>query len=101
MPSISVLEIFPITHVPKGEPWEIVRMKLAGQLPNQLPTSRSAPFIHPAACCRAFCSPAGPCDVRGVMLHLGPGAFRKQVPPSPDVPSWNTVGWISTFPYGE
>ena len=28
----------------------------------------------------------GPCDVRGAMLHLGPGASRKRVPPSPDIP---------------
>jgi hypothetical protein len=27
--------------------------------------------------------------VRGVMLHLGPGASRKRVPPSPDLPSGN------------
>ena len=59
---------------------------------------------HPAACCHACCSPAGPCDVRGVMLHLGPGASRKRVPPSPDVPSGNTLGSItraqSQVPYG-
>ena len=29
------------------------------------------------------------------MLHLGPGAFRKRVPPSPDVPSGNTLGSIT------
>ena len=39
--------------------------------------------------------PAGTCDVRGVMLHLGPGASRKRVPPSPDVPSGNTLGSIT------
>jgi hypothetical protein len=36
----------------------------------------------------------GTCDVRVVMLHLGPGASRKRVPPSPDVPSENTLGSI-------
>jgi hypothetical protein len=29
------------------------------------------------------------------MLHLGPGASRKRVPPSPDVPSGNTLGSIT------
>ena len=33
--------------------------------------------------------------MRGVMLHLGPGASRKRVPPSPDVPSGNTLGSIT------
>ena len=29
------------------------------------------------------------------MLHLGPGASRKRVPPAPDVPSGNTLGSIT------
>jgi hypothetical protein len=33
--------------------------------------------------------------MRGVMLHLGPGASRKRVPPSPDVPSGNNLGSIT------
>ena len=49
----------------------------------------------PLACCHASCWPLGPCDVRGVMRHLGPGASRKRVPPSPDVPSGNTLGSIT------
>jgi hypothetical protein len=55
----------------------------------------SAPPNIPLAAVTRAASPAGPCDVRGVMLHLGPGASRKRVPPSPDVPSGNNLGCIT------
>ena len=56
---------------------------------------RSAPPGIPLAAVTRAAGPAGTCDVRGVMLHLGPGASRKRVPPSPDVPSGNTLGSIT------
>ena len=49
----------------------------------------------PLACFHLSCWPPGPCDVRGVMLHPLPGASRKRLPPSADVPSGNTLGSIT------
>ena len=79
-------------------------MKLAQEALTEAPPSRfnnspkdrrSAPPGIPLAAVTRAASPAGTCDVRGVMLHLGPGPSQQsRVPPSPDVPSGNTLGSI-------